>query len=79
MSRAIYLGQTASVPLFEMYVDGLTYRTGRVHARATIPSMLALLASGRPVPTPVTTAVIDWERAPDGLTGSYTRLVMARE
>jgi alcohol dehydrogenase len=45
-SIGIYLKDTA-VPLFDMYVKGVTFRTGRGHARSAIPRLIELVAAGR--------------------------------
>ena len=46
-SVAIYFEPTTPLPLLEMYTRGCTLHTGRCHARALIPEVLALVADGR--------------------------------
>ena len=48
-SVAIYFEPATPLPLLEMYTRGCTLHTGRVHARAVIPDVLAL---SRPAPGP---------------------------
>ena len=46
-SVAIYFEPSTPLPLLEMYTRGCTLHTGRCHARALIPEVLALIADGR--------------------------------
>jgi alcohol dehydrogenase len=79
-SIGIYFANDTPLPLFEAYVSGITFRTGRVHARPAIPEALELIASGRFHPELVTTRSADWEEAPDALLeGEFVKLVFARE
>ncbi|MCU1649740.1 MAG: alcohol dehydrogenase, partial [Pseudonocardia sp.] len=39
-------GTDVALPLLAMYSRGLTFRTGRVHARAVLPAVLDVLGSG---------------------------------
>ena len=43
---AIYFEPATPLPLLEMYTRGCTLHTGRVHARAVIPEVLALITAG---------------------------------
>jgi alcohol dehydrogenase len=76
-SIGIYLKDTA-VPLFDMYLNGITFRTGRGHARPAIPGLIELVASGRFHPELVTSQVADWEDAPEALSEPPRKLVLAR-
>lgn len=76
-SIGIYLKDTP-VPLYDMYLNGVTLRTGRGHARAAIPSLLALVAAGRFHPELVTSRVADWEDAPQALSDPPRKLVLTR-
>ncbi len=76
-SIGIYLRDTA-VPLFDMYLNGITFRTGRGHARPAIPRLIELVASGRFHPELVTSQVADWEAAPEALLEPPRKLVLAR-
>ena len=57
-SIGVYFSETTTVPLLAMYTRGITFRTGRVHARACIPDVLSLVAEGRIHPERVTGAVV---------------------
>jgi len=78
-STAIYFGEQPQMPLLEMYTKGITFRTGRVHARGAMPHVLELAASGALHPELVTTAVVPWSQAPDALLErGWTKLVITR-
>lgn len=66
------------LPLFDMYNTGVTFVTGKVHARAVMPAVLELLAERRFDPRPVTTATVPWDDAPEALAGRYLKLVVTR-
>lgn len=79
-SVGIYFQNQVPLPLFEAYVTGVRFLTGRVHARPAIPAALELIASGRLDPGLVTTRVVGWEEAPAALAeGEFVKLVFARE
>jgi alcohol dehydrogenase len=78
-STGIYFGEQPVLPLLEMYTKGITFRTGRVHARAAMPGVLALAAQGALHPELVTTRVVPWPDAPDALLErGWTKLVIER-
>jgi threonine dehydrogenase-like Zn-dependent dehydrogenase len=77
-STGIYLRDTA-VPLFQMYLNGITFRTGRGHARPAIPALIELVAAGRFHPELVTSQVADWETAPEALADPPRKLVLTRD
>jgi alcohol dehydrogenase len=78
-STGIYFGEQPALPLLEMYTKGITFRTGRVHARAAMPGVLALAAQGALHPELVTTRVVPWADAPDALLErGWTKLVIER-
>lgn len=62
-SIGIYYDPTTPVPLLEMYTKGITFLTGRVHARPAIPTVLELIASGALDPVPVTRRTLAWDDA----------------
>jgi alcohol dehydrogenase len=62
----------------EMYMKGVTFHTGRVHSRAVLPEVLALLAARRIDPDLVTTERAAWEDAPEALLQYTTKLVIER-
>jgi alcohol dehydrogenase len=78
-STAIYFGEQPSLPLLEMYTKGITFRTGRVHAREAMPRVLELAAAGRVHPERVTSGVVGWAEAREALLErDWTKLVIAR-
>jgi threonine dehydrogenase-like Zn-dependent dehydrogenase len=80
VSTGIYFSNDVSLPLFEAYAKGVTFHTGRVHARPAIPPVLDLVASGRLHPELVTTRVVGWEEAPEALAeADFVKLVFARQ
>jgi threonine dehydrogenase-like Zn-dependent dehydrogenase len=66
------------VPLLEMYTKVTTFRTGRVHARSTIPRVLELMSDGRLRPEAVTDRVLSWDEAPEALADNLGKLVFSR-
>jgi threonine dehydrogenase-like Zn-dependent dehydrogenase len=78
-STAIYFDGDPPLPLLDMYVNGITFVTGRGHVRGTIPHVLDLVAGGRLHPDTITTRVITWEDAPAALLEpDWTKLVFER-
>jgi threonine dehydrogenase-like Zn-dependent dehydrogenase len=77
-SVGIYYGDTTPVPLRDMYFRGVTFHTGRVHARSGIPEVLSLVASGRLRPELVTSRVVAWDDAAEALADPPLKLVLAR-
>jgi alcohol dehydrogenase len=62
-SIGIYYDPVTPVPLLEMYTKGITFATGRAHARPAIPMVIELIASGRLDPVPVTRRTLAWDDA----------------
>jgi alcohol dehydrogenase len=78
-SVGIYFQNEVPLPLFEAYVTGVRFLTGRVHARPAIPAAIELIASGRLDPGLVTTRIAGWEEAPSALAeGEFVKLVFDR-
>jgi threonine dehydrogenase-like Zn-dependent dehydrogenase len=77
-SVGIYYTETTPVPLLEMYTKGITFKTGRTHARPAIPEVLALVADGRLEPGRVTSRTAAWADAVDALADPPTKLVLTR-
>jgi alcohol dehydrogenase len=78
-STAIYFASDITVPLLEMYTRGITFRTGRVNARAVIPHVLELIAADRLRPEVVTSAVVEWDEADTALAHLEAKTVVRRE
>jgi threonine dehydrogenase-like Zn-dependent dehydrogenase len=77
-SVGIYYQNLVALPLLEMYGTGVAFVTGRVSARAVLPDVLALIASGRFHPERVTTRTADWEDAPRALLDAGPKVVVHR-
>jgi threonine dehydrogenase-like Zn-dependent dehydrogenase len=79
-STAIYFGEPPPMPLLQMYTKIVTFKTGRIHARAIMPHVLELAARGDLKPERVITRTVDWSQAPEALAElDWTKLVIARE
>jgi alcohol dehydrogenase len=61
------LHRLSGIPVGAMYGRNITLRVGRVHARAVIPGLLEMIASGRLHPERVITNVVPFDEAPQGL------------
>ena len=77
-STGIYFTPETPIPLFEMYLGDVTFKTGRPHARSIIPEVLNLVQSGRLQPERVTSETATFEDAIDALLGFTTKLVITR-
>jgi alcohol dehydrogenase len=77
-SIGIYYTPETPIPLFEMYLGDVTFKTGRAHARSIIPEVLDLVQSGRLQPERVTSETATFEDAIDALLGFTTKLVITR-
>ncbi|MEO8456672.1 MAG: alcohol dehydrogenase catalytic domain-containing protein [Chloroflexota bacterium] len=77
-STSIYFGAGVPMPLLEMYTRGVTFVTGRVHARAAIEPILALVQAGKFAPEQVTSETADWDDAIDALCSYTTKLIITR-
>jgi threonine dehydrogenase-like Zn-dependent dehydrogenase len=78
-STAIYFGEQPALPLLEMYMKGITFRTGRVNARPAMGHVLALAAAGSLHPELVTTRTVGWADAAEALVErDWTKLVIER-
>jgi threonine dehydrogenase-like Zn-dependent dehydrogenase len=73
---AIYFEPATPLPLLEMYTRGCTLHTGRCHARALIPEVIALIAAGRLDRALVTSAVVGFDDAEAALAEPPTKLVL---
>lgn len=65
-------------PLFEMYARGITFHTGRVMARTTMPDVLELIGAGRLRPERITSRVAAWQDAAEAVLEPETKLIVAR-
>jgi alcohol dehydrogenase len=77
-STAIYFGADMPLPLLEMYTRGITFRTGRVNARAVIPAVVDLILEGRLHPELITAATVKWDDAVEALAHLEAKTVVIR-
>lgn len=77
-SVGIYFNEETPVPLFEMYGTGVTFKTGRVNARADLPHVLELVATGDLHPERLTTRQVPWEDAAEAWLEPGVKLVAVR-
>jgi alcohol dehydrogenase len=66
------------MPLFRMYTLGMTFVTGRAHARRDIPGVLDLVTRGRLDPSVVTATTAGWDDAAEAWSGHGEKLVIVR-
>ena len=67
----------ASLPMLDMYIDGVTLVTGRNSARTYIPEVLELVRAGAIDPTQVIDRIVSWDDAEDALSDPPDKLVVA--
>lgn len=77
-STSIYFGNDTPLPLLEMYTRGVTFRTGRVNARAVIPRVVDLVVEGALRPELVTAATVAWDEADTALADLAAKTVIVR-
>jgi alcohol dehydrogenase len=77
-SVAIYFGPTP-VPLTKMYGKGITFITGRVHARASLPEVLHLCKHGHFHPELITARVVPFSEAPEAMTDPNPKIVFTTD
>jgi threonine dehydrogenase-like Zn-dependent dehydrogenase len=78
-SVGFYFRRGTPLPLWRMYLDGTSFRTGLSNPRADLPDVLALVRAGRFHPELVTTRVADWDSAGEAvLDRDATKVVVAR-
>jgi alcohol dehydrogenase len=68
-----------ALPLFDMYLTGVTLRIARDNVRAHLPDALELAQSGRVEPARVVSHVIDWELLPEALPEKHLKPVFVRD
>ena len=66
---------SATLPLQAMYLKGVRYEISRVHARATAPAVLELVASGRLDPGAIVTRVATFDEAPEAMVEPAVKIV----
>jgi threonine dehydrogenase-like Zn-dependent dehydrogenase len=80
-STGIYLDSSRPprFPLLEMYLNNITFVTGRPHVRGSIPLALELIGHSAFDPMAVGAKIVDWDDAPSALVEhDFTKLVFRR-
>lgn len=77
-STGIFFEPETPVPLLEAYTKGLTFHTGRVHARPAMPEVLELMAAGRLAPELVTAERVAWDDAAEALAQHRAKTIVTR-
>jgi threonine dehydrogenase-like Zn-dependent dehydrogenase len=77
-SSLLFADRVLGLPLWWMYTTGVRFVTGRVDARATIPAVLDLLATGLDL-APVVESVVSWADAPAAWAGMRGKTVITRD
>jgi alcohol dehydrogenase len=78
-SVGIYFAPETPLPLFDMFVTDVTFKTGRAHSRGIIPEVLRLVQEAGLRPEHVTTERASWDEAPEALLAYTTKLVISRD
>jgi threonine dehydrogenase-like Zn-dependent dehydrogenase len=77
-SVGFYLFKGTPLPLWQMYLNESTFRTGLSNPSADLPRVLELIASGRFQPGKITSRVADWDDAAEAFLEPGTKAVVAR-
>ncbi len=75
---AVHRGHPVPLPVYEMYMNVVTFRTGWVHTRALLDEPLRLIAHGIFDPTSLAT-VHDFVDATDAFQQPFTKLIFTRQ
>lgn len=73
-SGAVHRGSDVPLPVYEMYMNTVTFRTGWVHTRSLLDEPLELVADGLFDPGVIATRV-GFDDAPDAFAEPFTKLV----
>jgi threonine dehydrogenase-like Zn-dependent dehydrogenase len=77
-SIGIYYSPDIALPLLEIYTKGITFKTGRCHARPDMPAILELVREGKFDPAPVTMQTVSWDHAAEALSELKVKTVVTR-
>jgi alcohol dehydrogenase len=78
ISPAYYPFDETPVPLGRMYTKGVTFHTGRCHARSVLSDVAAAMAAGRLHPERITTRRATWKDAREAMAEPGVKLVVER-
>ncbi len=77
-STSMYFEALVGVPMTEMYMKGVTLRTGRVASRTSLPTVFAMVASGTIDPSQVPVQSVAWNDLDRALLDFDLKLVASR-
>jgi threonine dehydrogenase-like Zn-dependent dehydrogenase len=77
-SSLLFADRVLGLPLWWMYTTGVRFVTGRVDARAALPAVLDLLATGLDL-APVIESVVSWADAPAAWAGMRGKTIVTRD
>lgn len=75
---AVHRGKPVALPVYEMYMHVVTFRTGWVHTRALLDEPLHLMAEGAFDPTSIA-SLHRFDEAVDVFAEPFTKLILQRE
>ena len=78
-SVGIFARKSTPIPLFQMYTNDVTLKTGVTNARTNIPEVLSLVAGGKFKPELLTTTLADWGQADRAFLENSVKVVVKRE
>ena len=73
-----YLFRGTPLPVWRMYLQSTTFRTGLSHPSADIPKVLQLVAAGAFDPAKVTSGFAHWDLAHEAFLERGTKVVVSR-
>ena len=76
---SMYFGEATPVPLERMYAKSMKLLNERIHARTLIPGVLAHCASGRFHPEVVTSRVVPFTEAAEGILDPAPKIVFSND
>lgn len=79
IDTGIYFEGDVPLPLLDMYGTGVSFRTGRAHARRDMPAVLDLVTERGYDPSLVTSLTVDWSEAAEAFGVPTTKLIITRQ
>jgi alcohol dehydrogenase len=76
---SMYFGETTPVPLERMYAKSMRLLNERIHARTLLPPVLAYCAEGRFHPEAVTSRVVPFSEAAEGILDPAPKIVFSND
>lgn len=77
-NTVIFWDELMPLPIREMYISPITFRTGRINSRFHLDKVIALAAQGRIHPERFTRHIIPWDQAAEVLAHHATKTVFVR-